>query len=330
MAYTDYEFRDTDKIADVASQFNTTIEEIMRINNVQPPFPMYVKDLPKDVINHTSSNGEVRQYLQVPFVTNGQQSFESYNTNSQNTLGIQWYSANSLQRNMYNNAYGSANNNTYTNVSPHQYGFGKHGVACWIASSHGASPYGNNIRDFSYKDKFSAWNFPCYPDSISDSNQASYSPQTIIGRSEPFQYYTGSGPRTVSVDFTLHSDMMCITKEETNYDRLNYIYKLVAFIESCCYPNYNSAIAANKVTFHCTDSIHIVGIITSVSTKYSGPILNMTTTDGTYVDGNFTHPKYAIVDISFTVTEVSSNNNIPDASYVMNNGGFRHFNDGVQ
>ena len=70
MAYVDYKYRPTDKIADVASEFNTTVEEIMRINNVQPPYPMYVAQLPNNVIG----NG----FLRTPFVTNGHQSFETF------------------------------------------------------------------------------------------------------------------------------------------------------------------------------------------------------------------------------------------------------------
>jgi len=327
MAYTDYEYRENDKIADVASQFNTTVEEIMRINNVQPPYPMYVKDLPESVIKHGQGE-DTKFYLQVPFVTNGQQSFESYNSSSSVNLGMHWNSSQTLQRNMYNNAYGYADNNTTNIVNPHIMGFGQSGIACWISASHGASRYGNYIRDFSYMDKYTAWYFPCYPDNVSDSNQASYSPTSILGRSEPFQYYTGSGPRTVSVDFTMHSDMLCPIKNDTTYERLNYIYKLVSFIESCCYPNYNSVIAANRVIFHCTDSIHINGIISNVNTTYEGPILDMVSNNGTFVDGKLQKPKYAIVKVSFSVTEVSMDNNIPSALSVSNEGGCRQW--GVQ
>ena len=50
MAYMDYDFQNYEKVADVASEFNTTVDEIMRVNNVTPPYPTYIRDLPKDVI----------------------------------------------------------------------------------------------------------------------------------------------------------------------------------------------------------------------------------------------------------------------------------------
>ena len=331
MAYMDYEFRENDKIADVASQFNTTVEEIMRINNINPPFPMYVRDLPENVLSHETENGVNKLYLKVPFVTNGQQSFESYNSTSYNNLGTYYSSVQSLQRNMYNNAYGNYDYSETKNVNFHEIGFGKHGIACWIAASTSGISAAYTLGPYTYNiGNFTAWNFPCYPESVSDSNQASYSSTSILGRSEPFQYYTGSGPRTVSVDFTLHSDMMGAPQTYANdkYNSINYIYRLVSFIEACCYPNYGSAIAANRVIFHCTDSIHISGIITNVSTKYHGPILDMSTANGTYVDGDSQHPKYAMVDISFSITEVSADNNIPSFGSVASEGGLRQM--GIQ
>ena len=41
MASTVYNFKHYEKLSDIASQYNTTIDEIMRINNVLPPFPVF-------------------------------------------------------------------------------------------------------------------------------------------------------------------------------------------------------------------------------------------------------------------------------------------------
>ena len=151
--------------------------------------------------------------------------------------------------------------------------------------------------------------FPCYPESVSDSNQASYSAESILGRSEPFQYYTGSGPRSVSIKFQMHTDMV---------DDINYVYTVADRVEACCYPRYGSGIAATKVRLHVGANIDITGIISNVSTDYSGPILDIT--GNTAID-SMAVPRYAVVDIGFSVTEVTGNP--PSYSQISASGGRR-------
>ena len=301
MAYMAYKFRDEDKIADVASQYNTTVAEIMKINNVNPPYPVYVRDLPMRVIGEG--------YINVPFVTNGKQSFETYNSMAYNNIGVQYSSPETLKRIMYLNANGPDTQTkivTERNLKP-----GRHPVNCYISAANSSgyySTYTDNIAGYA------AMYFPCYPESVSDSNQASYNAINILGRSEPFQYYTGSGPRTVSVSFKLHSDM---------WHDINYIYELVAFIEACCYPRYGNAIAATKVIFHAAQNVHICGIMTSVNTEYEGPVLDMQPgPDGTYNGSNMQVPKYAQVNVSFNITEVTGNP--PSFEEIARQGGLRN------
>lgn len=312
MAYMVYEFRGNEKISDIASQFNTTIEEIMKINNVSPPYPQYAKDLPDYVLK-----GENKNQLEVPFVTNGKQSFESYNNNAYNNLGVNYRTAENLKAHMYGNLDERQSvEKSFRNLRP-----GRNPIDCYISAFTDMGSIGtNNINNSKYG--YTSWQFPCYPESISDSNSANYNPVNILGRSEPFQYYQHSGPRSVNVSFTMHSD--CVPQN------LDYIYKLVAFIEACCYPRYDTNIAATKVIFHCAKNIHITGIIKSVSTKYSGPILDMNPgASGNYVgntDNNAviydSAKKYAVVDVDFTIEEVTGN---PPSFYdIVNVGGYRN------
>ena len=256
MASMDYEFHNNEKVADVASQFNTTVDTIMRLNNVQPPYPKYIRDLPHEVIK----NGTI----ELPYVANGRQTFESYYNTASEVLGVNYVDVNALEETLlYNssNRYYSSTDFINTDISP-----GRSHKDCYIQTSNGGFKW-----------------FPCYPESVSDSNSASYSAVNILGRSEPFQYYTGSGPRTVSVKFQMHTDMC---------NDVNYIYSIADLVEACCYPNYGNGVAATRVTLHVAGNITITGIIPSVSTDYSGPI----------IDG-----KYAVVDLSFSVTEVTGN-----------------------
>lgn len=304
MAYMAYEYRENEKIADIASQFNTTVAEIMKINHVNPPYPTYVRDLPNSVIKDSEGNPKP---INVPFVTNGKQSFETYNAVSYNNIGIYYKNPDVLKRNMYENA----NGNQSAIFTPQNLKPGRHPVNCYISAGNNSgywSSYTDSINGFA------AMYFPCYPDSVSDSNQANYNGVSILGRSEPFQYYTGSGPRTVSASFKLHSDM---------YDDIEYIYRLAAFVEACCYPRYGNNIAATKVIFHSAQNIHICGIMTSVNTSYDGPILDMKPgADGTYVNGPMQEPKYSQVNISFNITEVTGNP--PSFNDILSQGGNRN------
>lgn len=286
MASMDYDFQDYEKIADVASEFNTTVDEIMRINNVLPPYPTYVRDLPQEVIE----NGTIK----LPFVTNGRQTFENYYNTAAETLGVEYETAAVCEEETLRNytaRYYSRQEFGDVDVRP-----GKNLPMCYI------------IIDGRQ------WTFPCYPESVSDSNTANYNAVSILGRSEPFQYYTGSGPRTVSVKFDMHAEMM---REMYDPDT-TYVYRLVSAIEAACYPNYGSGIAAPAVTFVVANNIQIRGIISSVNTDYDGPILDMGDTNNA---NPMSMPKYAKVGISFSVTEVTGT---PfSKAEITRNGGWR-------
>lgn len=285
MASMAYEFRQHEKVADVASQFNTTVDEIMKLNNVQPPYPIYVEDLPPDVIRNNT--------IELPYVANGRQTFESYYNTAAETLGIEYTDVDNLNEILLSNAsdrYYAAKSFGNIDVRP----TGRSVIDCFLHIHNGV---GSTIL------------FPCYPESVSDQNQASYSVINILGRSEPFQNYTGSGPRTVNVKFQMHVDM----------ESVDDIYQIASAVESCCYPNYGSAPVPIKVTFQAGNSVRITGIITSVSTDYSGPILDMDYSEQN--DGAMHDPKYAVIDLNFSITEVTGDP--PSHSQIYSKGGRR-------
>ena len=317
MAYMVYDYSRNEKISDIAKRYNTTVSEIMKINNIFPPYPVYTNDLP----TITDSNGKTTKIeLKLPLVTNGGQSFEEYNNESFKSTGTMFNSADSLKKDMYINYTRNYESSYAGRYSVTVYGKditpGRMHPDCYISMTTGGvynvnyNTYGaNNISE-----SMATWYFPCYPDSISDSNQASFNPVPILGRAEPFQYYTSSGPRTVSVKFTMHQEMV------RSGIGINYVHKLTAFIESACYPRYNnSGIAANKVVFHCGKDIHIEGIISNVNTDHSGPILDMN--DASNSLPMSLNQRYAMTEISFSVTEVLGKS--PSNGYVASKGGYR-------
>lgn len=138
---------------------------------------------------------------------------------------------------------------------------------------------------------------PTYPESVSESTQASFNSTTILGRSAPIYTYTGSGPRKVAFEFTLHRDLMNdinitnnsfgITEDDDVLD------ELINTIEAAALPRYQNATKAVNppiIAVRIGDQIYIKGVISgSVSKTYSGPIIDN---------------KYAVCKISFEVNEI--------------------------
>ena len=123
--------------------------------------------------------------------------------------------------------------------------------------------------------------FPCYTENFTDTHTAHFTQQNPMGRSEPFQIYQNSGPRTVSVSFTMHVEMTHVTP----------IPELVAAVQSAEYPlgTGRSDTITPRVILKIGDSCYIKGIIAdSVTADWSGPLIDN---------------KYVMVTLSFTVTE---------------------------
>lgn len=122
--------------------------------------------------------------------------------------------------------------------------------------------------------------FPCMPQSYSDSRTANYTSQNPLGRSEPFQIYENSGPRTVSVSFQMHREM-------THTDPIEDVVKAV---QAATYPIAWTGTIPPKVRLVIGNACVIEGIIAGgVDVTWSETI-----------DKNW---KYNMVDLSFTVTE---------------------------
>ena len=120
--------------------------------------------------------------------------------------------------------------------------------------------------------------FPCYPESYSDSHQASMASQTPLGRSEPFLIYQNSGPRTVNVSFRMDREMTHITD----------IGSVVGTVQSMCYPASGSGTIIPRVTLVIGSNCSITGVIQNVNTNWSDTIIAN---------------QYMVVTLDFSVTE---------------------------
>lgn len=139
---------------------------------------------------------------------------------------------------------------------------------------------------------------PSMPESVSDSLTANFQQTSLLSRSAPIFTYSNSGPRSIQVSIRLHREMM----DDLNNQNLNltvelgddYVDTLIKKIQACALPRYNSAeklVDPPIIALRFGSEIFIKGVVSgNISLTYSGPILSSN--------------KYAMVDISFNVSEI--------------------------
>lgn len=138
---------------------------------------------------------------------------------------------------------------------------------------------------------------PVDPDAVSDGMSASFASNFPLSRSAPIYSYQNSGPRTVSVNFTLHRDL-CNQFNNLSYDAVD---SLIMNLDQMVLPDYNSAgkiVNPPVVSFKLRNDIFIKGIVTACSHTFQLPIINY----GTDVAPAY---KYAVVGLNFSVSEVT-------------------------
>ena len=109
---------------------------------------------------------------------------------------------------------------------------------------------------------------PAWPDKITDNVAVSWSQEmTTYQHYEDQNTFKQSGPRTMDLTFKLHRAMWNGNQDSGDCEAL------VAYIESACYPDYDTQAAEPpRVLFTAGKSIRIYGIITGMRTEYGGPI----------------------------------------------------------
>jgi hypothetical protein len=154
------------------------------------------------------------------------------------------------------------------------------------------------------------WTLPGYPNEVSDSMQSNFSPTNALGRSAPVYTFSNSGPRTVAINLEFHRDMFEeMPSSVVPMDGEDKADSFIHAIQAIAVPKYNlsnKAIEPPLVAIRLGSEVFIKGIVSgNVSVTYKKPIL--------------INEKYAVISISFTVTEVDPY----DATTVFKNGSFR-------
>ena len=172
------------------------------------------------------------------------------------------------------------------------------------------STYYQNIENYIYIYQLGVYVIlPTYPDSVTDSLGSTFATENILSRTAPVYSYSYSGPRTVTLNFTFHRDLM----NSLNYDNFNfidevgnmlgedYIDTLVRYLQAMALPAFNAVEASSSVynsmvnppiiAVRIGTTIFIKGIVNGeVQVTYSGPISK--------------EGKYMQVGVSFTVSEI--------------------------
>ena len=162
-------------------------------------------------------------------------------------------------------------------------------------------------------EKLKFWRLPCTPETISDSMASTFNETSALGRSAPVFTYSKSGPRTVQISLKYHRDMMDALNIGSSNAELqlgeDYVDNLIKALQAIAVPKYNlsnKAVEPPLVALRLSNEIFIKGVVTSaIGLEYKLPIL--------------TNGKYAIVSVSFTISEVDPY----DATTVYQNGSFR-------
>ena len=154
---------------------------------------------------------------------------------------------------------------------------------------------------------------PTFPESYTDSIQASFASQNILGRSAPIFSYSYSGPRTITINLSLHRDLM----QQLNYGVSNlnvelgddYVDTLINKLQAIALPEYDygdKMINPPMVAVRFGNEFFIKGVIQGGLTITAQlPLLQ--------------NGKYANVGIQFSIAEVDPY----DAESVINQGQLR-------
>lgn len=121
---------------------------------------------------------------------------------------------------------------------------------------------------------------PCYPESVSESQGATWSSNTPLGRSSPMSAYVGTNYRTLSLNFKLHREMC---NDE------NYIDIVLVEMRRAVFPWYVSQGLIPPVATFQFGEFRCKGYVDNLTYNWQKPI----------VDGH-----YQVCDVSLSFIDV--------------------------
>lgn len=145
-------------------------------------------------------------------------------------------------------------------------------------SGQSATPVLTESGDYGTYDRI--FLLPCYPEGISESQGATWSQNTPLGRSSPLAAYVGTNFRTMTLSFKLHREMV---NDES------YIDKVLVELRRAVYPWYVSQGLIPPVATFQFGQFRCKGYVDNVTYNWQKPI----------IDGN-----YQVCDVSVSFVDV--------------------------
>lgn len=145
-------------------------------------------------------------------------------------------------------------------------------------SANGNTPILCESGDYAEYDRI--FLLPCYPETISESQGASWQTSSPLGRSSPLSAYVGTNYRTISLNFKLHREMI---------DNEEYIDMILVELRRAVYPWYISQGLIPPVTTFQFGQFRCKGYVESITYNWQKPI----------VDGH-----YQICDVGVSFVDV--------------------------
>lgn len=158
---------------------------------------------------------------------------------------------------------------------------------------------------------------PSPPEEISESINADWPQQQMVGRSAPITTYAGTSFKTFNFTLNLHKDLC------DDLDWCNSYIEIINALNDCVYPKYGSNPGDYKQprTRFVFGGMKIEGAVTSLGFTWNGPLINSV---NPLIPTTACFPIYSNVKISVGFTMIEKN--IPQysdynrGSYFYSNG----------
>lgn len=110
---------------------------------------------------------------------------------------------------------------------------------------------------------------PCYPDSISESQSATWTTINPLGRSSPLSTYVGTEFREFTLNIRLHREMVKSSEEGEAY-----IDEILTEMRRAVYPYYTAKGLVPPITTFQFGKFKCKGYVRSISYNWQKPIIN--------------------------------------------------------
>lgn len=123
--------------------------------------------------------------------------------------------------------------------------------------------FGECFLDVYFGNEVRSVEIPCYPEEISDSTEANFPLQSVIGSSSPLASYVGTGARSISFSLLIHREM-----ERGSMEMLYELFR------ASVYPMYSGSAVIPPISKFVFGRFGVKGVVTSCNFNWKKPVIN--------------------------------------------------------